>query len=68
MLLDEGSFLEIDMFRQSQTVAAPTGTSTDRRGDHWIGYHLRPRVFMYAQDFRVLGGSLARCTPPRSTR
>jgi len=25
MLLDEGSFLEIDMFRQSQTVAAPDG-------------------------------------------
>ena len=51
-LLDEGSFAELDLFRQGdgtpRTDGVVTGTGT---------VHGR-RVFVYAQDFRILGGSL----------
>jgi acetyl-CoA carboxylase carboxyltransferase component len=51
-LLDEGSFTEFDLFRlrdgSARTDGVVTGTGT---------VHGR-RVFVYAQDFRILGGSL----------
>jgi acetyl-CoA carboxylase carboxyltransferase component len=55
VLLDPGSFVELDMFRRSQAsgqapctegVVTGSGTVTGRR------------VYVYAQDFRVFGGSL----------
>ncbi|MBY8849605.1 acyl-CoA carboxylase subunit beta [Saccharothrix sp. MB29] len=52
LLLDEGSFVEVDMYRRGTTgahtdgVVAGSGTVDGRR------------VFVYAQDFTISGGSL----------
>lgn len=52
LLLDEGSFVEVDMYRKGTTgastdgVVAGSGTVDGRR------------VFVYAQDFTISGGSL----------
>jgi acetyl-CoA carboxylase carboxyltransferase component len=59
-LLDEDTFLELDLYRQHQS----TGLRMSERKPHTDGVitgsglvHGR-RVFVYAQDFRILGGSL----------
>jgi methylmalonyl-CoA decarboxylase subunit alpha len=58
-LLDEGSFTELDLFRRCPTpVAGLNGqphTDGVIAGSGTIGGR---RVFVYAQDFRVFGGSL----------
>ncbi|GIH40022.1 methylmalonyl-CoA carboxyltransferase [Microbispora corallina] len=60
LLLDEGSFVEIDMYRRHQA----HGLGMERRRPHTDGVvtgsgtiHGR-RVFVYAQDFTIFGGSL----------
>lgn len=59
-LLDEGSFVELGMFRRRREA----GPETEGRRPHTDGVvtgagtiHGR-RVFVYAQDFTILGGSL----------
>jgi acetyl-CoA carboxylase carboxyltransferase component len=57
-LLDEGSFVELDLFRrQTSGAQAADQPFTDGvvTGSGTIGGR---RVFAYAQDFRILGGSL----------
>ncbi|HEX4831181.1 MAG TPA: acyl-CoA carboxylase subunit beta [Trebonia sp.] len=55
-LLDEGSFTEFDLFRR-QSGAEEGGPVTDGVVTG-TGTVLGRRVFAYAQDFRILGGSL----------
>ena len=60
LLLDEGSIIEIDLYRRHQTSGLKTG---DRRPhtDGVItcsGEIFGRRVFVYAQDFSIFGGSL----------
>ncbi|MBG0829075.1 acyl-CoA carboxylase subunit beta [Planomonospora sp. ID67723] len=60
LLLDEDSFLEIDMFRRHRA----HGLGMDRQRPHTDGVIAGSgtidgrRVFVYAQDFTVFGGSL----------
>ncbi|WP_141579126.1 acyl-CoA carboxylase subunit beta [Actinomadura sp. WMMA1423] len=56
-LLDSGSFMELDLFRRRTAGADPAGPPTDGVVTGSGTVHGR-RVFAYAQDFRVLGGSL----------
>jgi acetyl-CoA carboxylase carboxyltransferase component len=51
-LLDEGSFTEFDLFRRREGATFTDGVVTG------AGTVDGRRVFAYAQDFRVLGGSL----------
>jgi acetyl-CoA carboxylase carboxyltransferase component len=51
-LLDEGSFTELDLFRQHDGAARTDGVVTGSGTVHGR------RVFIYSQDFRILGGSL----------
>ena len=51
-LLDAGSFTELDLFRRREGVAFTDGVVTG------AGTVAGRRVFAYAQDFRILGGSL----------
>ncbi|HEY2577497.1 MAG TPA: acyl-CoA carboxylase subunit beta [Streptosporangiaceae bacterium] len=51
-LLDAGSFTELDIFRRNGGTPHTDGVVTG-----WGTVHGR-RVFVYAQDFRILGGSL----------
>jgi acetyl-CoA carboxylase carboxyltransferase component len=55
LLLDEGSFTELDLFRR------PAGSTGGARTDGVVtgaGTVYGRSVFVYAQDFRILGGSL----------
>jgi acetyl-CoA carboxylase carboxyltransferase component len=52
LLLDEGSFTELDLFRRPEGAAFTDGVVTG------AGTVNGRRVFAYAQDFRILGGSL----------
>ena len=52
LLLDEGSFLELDLFRWRDSTARTDGVVTG------TGTVYGRTVFVYAQDFRILGGSL----------
>ncbi len=52
LLLDEGSFVEVDMYRKGTTGAATDGVVT---GSGTVDGR---RVFVYAQDFTISGGSL----------
>jgi acetyl-CoA carboxylase carboxyltransferase component len=60
LLLDEGSFVEIDMYRRHQA----TGLKASDRRPYTDGVVIGSgeifgrRVFVYAQDFAVFGGSL----------
>jgi methylmalonyl-CoA decarboxylase subunit alpha len=54
-LLDEGSFTELDMFRRRHSTGEEPYTDGVVTGSGTV--HGR-RVFAYAQDFRVFGGSL----------
>ena len=60
LLLDEGSFTEIDMYRQHQS----TGMKLSATRPHTDGVVAGSgtidgrRVFVYAQDFTIFGGSL----------
>ncbi len=51
-LLDEGSFTELDLFRRQAPAQCTDGVVTGS------GTVCGRRVFTYAQDFRILGGSL----------
>jgi methylmalonyl-CoA decarboxylase subunit alpha len=51
-LLDEGSFTEFDLFRRQAHAPLTDGVVTGSGTVHGC------RVFAYAQDFRILGGSL----------
>jgi methylmalonyl-CoA decarboxylase subunit alpha len=51
-LLDEGSFTELDLFRWREGSARTDGVVTG------AGTVYGRNVFVYAQDFRILGGSL----------
>ncbi len=51
-LLDAGSFTELDVFRRREGAAHTDGVVTG-----WGTVH-GGRVFAYAQDFRIMGGSL----------
>jgi methylmalonyl-CoA decarboxylase subunit alpha len=51
-LLDEGSFTELDLFRRREGIPHTDGVVTGAGTVHGR------RVFAYAQDFRILGGSL----------
>jgi acetyl-CoA carboxylase carboxyltransferase component len=53
-LLDEGSFVELDLFRRGDGTARTDGVVTG------AGTVYGRRVFVYAQDFRILGGSLGK--------
>lgn len=60
LLLDEGSFTEIEMFRRHQAHGLKTGENRPRTDGVVTGagtIHGR-RVFVYAQDFTIFGGSL----------
>lgn len=56
-LLDSGSFTELDLFRRRATGPRAAGPCTDGVVTGAGTVHGR-RVFAYAQDFRILGGSL----------
>lgn len=56
-LLDSGSFTEFDLFRRRAAGTGPAGPVTDGVITGAGTVHGR-RVFAYAQDFRILGGSL----------
>jgi acetyl-CoA carboxylase carboxyltransferase component len=56
-LLDSGSFTELDLFRRQASGPGPAGPFTDGVLTGAGTVHGR-RVFAYAQDFRILGGSL----------
>lgn len=56
-LLDSGSFTELDLFRRRTTDSDSSGPLTDGVVTGSGTVHGR-RVFVYAQDFRILGGSL----------
>lgn len=61
LLFDDNSFEEIDAFVKSAKVASDFGTTIEAYGDGVIIGHglIRNRlVFIYAQDFSVMGGSL----------
>ena len=51
-LLDAGSFIEFDLFRRHEGAPRTDGVVTGS------GTIYGRRVFVYAQDFRILGGSL----------
>jgi len=53
-LLDEGSFVELDLFRRGDGTARTDGVVTGS------GTVCGRRVFVYAQDFGILGGSLGK--------
>src|SRR5215831_311321 len=55
-LLDDGSFTELDLFRRRAGGPGPAGPLTDGVVTGAGTVHGR-RVFAYAQDFRILGGS-----------
>jgi acetyl-CoA carboxylase carboxyltransferase component len=60
LLLDEGSFTEFDLYRRTRAGGAD---EREPRGDSVItgsGTVDGRTVFVYAQDFRVFGGSLGR--------
>ncbi|MFF5207112.1 acyl-CoA carboxylase subunit beta [Streptosporangium sp. NPDC000396] len=60
LLLDEGSFIEIDMYRRHQAHGLKIGENRPHTDGVITGsgtIHGR-RVFVYAQDFTVFGGSL----------
>ncbi len=60
LLLDEGSFVEFDLYRRTRAGGPDT---KEPRGDSVItgsGTVDGRTVFVYAQDFRVFGGSLGR--------
>lgn len=56
-LLDRGSFIELDLFRRRVSGSTPAGPVTDGvvTGAGTVDGR---RVFVYAQDFRIIGGSL----------
>ncbi len=60
LLLDEDTFLELDIYRRRQVA----GLATDERRPHTDGVITGSgeifgrRVFVYAQDFTIFGGSL----------
>jgi acetyl-CoA carboxylase carboxyltransferase component len=56
-LLDSGSFTELDLFRRQAAGPGPAGPFTDGVVTGAGTVHGR-RVFAYAQDFRIHGGSL----------
>jgi acetyl-CoA carboxylase carboxyltransferase component len=56
-LLDSGSFTELDLFRRASGPATATAPFTDGVVTGAGTIHGR-RVFAYAQDFRIFGGSL----------
>lgn len=61
ILFDSDSFNELDAFASSQQLASGFGKSTKAYGDGVIvgyGNIKGKKVFVYAQDFGVLGGSL----------
>jgi acetyl-CoA carboxylase carboxyltransferase component len=51
-LLDDGSYTELDLFRRQEGAAYTDGVVAGSGTVHGR------RVFVYAQDFRILGGSL----------
>jgi acetyl-CoA carboxylase carboxyltransferase component len=60
-LLDAGSFLELDLFRRRDGSAGSAGSAGSTRTDGVVtgaGTVHGRSVFVYAQDFRILGGSL----------
>ncbi|GGU98241.1 methylmalonyl-CoA carboxyltransferase [Actinomadura cremea] len=60
LLLDEGSFIEVEMFRRHQAHGLKIGANRPHTDGVVVGsgtVHGR-RVFVYAQDFTVFGGSL----------
>lgn len=60
LVLDEGSFVELEPFRRHQGAGLwmpPRGPSTDGVVTGWGTVDGR-QVFVYAQDFAILGGSL----------
>ena len=61
VLLDEGSFEEWDMFVEHRcTDFGMEENKVWRWGDHWLWAYFWPwPVFVYSQDFTVLGGSLS---------
>ncbi|WP_369975089.1 acyl-CoA carboxylase subunit beta [Thermobifida halotolerans] len=60
LLLDEDSFVEIDMFRRGRAEAAGRGGELPHTDGVVAGSGTIDgrRVFVYAQDFTILGGSL----------
>jgi acetyl-CoA carboxylase carboxyltransferase component len=56
-LFDSGSFTELDLFRRRPAGQGPTGAFTDGVVTGAGTVHGR-KVFAYAQDFRIHGGSL----------
>ncbi|MFL6140505.1 MAG: acyl-CoA carboxylase subunit beta [Labedaea sp.] len=60
LLLDEGSFLEVDMFRRHQTKGLKIGENQPYTDGVVAGSGTIDgrRVFVYAQDFTIFGGSL----------
>jgi propionyl-CoA carboxylase beta chain len=70
LLLDEGSFVEID--RLAVHRAAGFGLERQRiPGDGVVtgyGTIAGRRVCLFSQDFTVFGGSLAKCSPPKLSK
>ncbi len=60
LLLDEGSFTELDLFRRHQAAGLKVGENRPHTDGVVAGSGLvyGRRVFVYAQDFMVFGGSL----------
>jgi acetyl-CoA carboxylase carboxyltransferase component len=60
LLLDEGSFVEIDMYRRHQARGMKIGETRPHTDGVIAGSGLIDgrRVFLYAQDFTIFGGSL----------
>jgi acetyl-CoA carboxylase carboxyltransferase component len=60
MLLDEGSFIEIDMYRRHQASGLKIGENKPYTDGVIAGSGTIDgrRVFVYAQDFTIFGGSL----------
>ncbi|MCF2437248.1 hypothetical protein LV779_36985 [Streptomyces thinghirensis] len=70
LLLDPGSFREVEQLRRHRATGfgleakSRTPTVSSPAGARWRA----ATVFVYAHDFRIFGGALARLTPRRSTR
>jgi acetyl-CoA carboxylase carboxyltransferase component len=60
LLLDDGSFTEVDQYRQHQANGLKVGASRPHTDGVIAGSGLiyGRRVFVYAQDFMIFGGSL----------
>jgi len=60
LLLDEGSFTELDLFRRHQSTGLKVGENRPHTDGVITGSGLvyGRRVFVYAQDFMIFGGSL----------